>query len=458
MGTKSPVLSPTVTRHSGDYAEHSTHQFTFEEDQLVTGIAQVLHGFFKPESDSKSSSFSDDNDKNHLFKLPSENEQKERGSDVEDFYTTGFNILTNNQDERPQKCSRMSTSYPESNNWYPWLNKIENGVDNVPSVKSMKSLNAKLQILCGIDSIPYKKALGNLYYINSLSQIIVQVWRWPTHRFTPIFISILEKVVNIFWRHARHLAGSTKYLMTLHLLWPDFQKWFTVKGSKQMYAKCWKLIPLPDSSGWMVLMSKFVAWEDQFLANFPHFSEEFHAYNLPDSCNIVGIVDAITGETTPWMLTNPAHGNSWHIKAQVPLEMLDGVMDQIETVQAYGIEAWDCELEKNVLPILFVLALLGDNPMQSEFACHISLQGKFFCHACWVMESDTSGGHAGSDTRELSDSDDASNKGGDSNSSGNSDMSQWSPQCCKLVEMYDQIKIHILAFIKLDASTHTKKQ
>jgi len=34
------------------------------------------------------------------------------------------------------------------------------------------------------------------------------------------------------------------------------------------------------------------------------------------------------------------------------------------------------------------LALLGDNPMQSEFACHFGLVGKFFCHACWVKGSD----------------------------------------------------------------------
>jgi hypothetical protein len=35
-----------------------------------------------------------------------------------------------------------------------------------------------------------------------------------------------------------------------------------------------------------------------------------------------------------------------------------------------------------------VLALLGDNRMQSEFACHISLKGELFCRACWVKGTD----------------------------------------------------------------------
>ena len=41
-----------------------------------------------------------------------------------------------------------------------------------------------------------------------------------------------------------------------------------------------------------------------------------------------------------------------------------------------------------VLVIPMVLALLGDNPMQSEFACHIGLKGKLFCQACWVKGFD----------------------------------------------------------------------
>ena len=56
--------------------------------------------------------------------------------------------------------------------------------------------------------------------------------------------------------------------------------------------------------------------------------------------------------------------------------------------QETGIWAWDCQLNEPVLVVPWVLALLGDNPMQSEFACHIGLRGKYFCRACWVKGSD----------------------------------------------------------------------
>lgn len=55
-----------------------------------------------------------------------------------------------------------------------WLLKV-NDVDDVPSVKSIQALNALLQGLYGIDSIPYKGALGHNYFVNSLAQIIAQV-------------------------------------------------------------------------------------------------------------------------------------------------------------------------------------------------------------------------------------------------------------------------------------------
>lgn len=60
----------------------------------------------------------------------------------------------------------------------------------------------------------------------------------------------------------------------------------------------------------------------------------------------------------------------------------------IRQCQKDGIWAWDCAENEPVLLIPMVLALLGDNPMQSKFACHIGLKGKLFCRACWAKGTD----------------------------------------------------------------------
>jgi hypothetical protein len=48
----------------------------------------------------------------------------------------------------------------------------------------------------------------------------------------------------------------------------------------------------------------------------------------------------------------------------------------------------DCEKKEPILIFPVILALLGDNPMQSEFACHMGMRGKLFCRACWVKGTD----------------------------------------------------------------------
>ncbi|KAI0639400.1 hypothetical protein C8Q77DRAFT_1223885, partial [Trametes polyzona] len=69
-----------------------------------------------------------------------------------------------------------------------------------------------------------------------------------------------------------------------------------------------------------------------------------------------------------------------------PLEMLDGIVEQLRDCQKSGIWAWDCEERDMVLVIPSVLAMLGDNPMQSEIACHVGLAGKLFCRVCNVSK------------------------------------------------------------------------
>lgn len=58
------------------------------------------------------------------------------------------------------------------------------------------------------------------------------------------------------------------------------------------------------------------------------------------------------------------------------------------SAQENGIWAWDSVHKELVLIFPSVLALLGDNPMHREFACHIGLRGKYFYRTCMVKGSD----------------------------------------------------------------------
>jgi hypothetical protein len=62
---------------------------------------------------------------------------------------------------------------------------------------------------------------------------------------------------------------------------------------------------------------------------------------------------------------------------------------KIEEGQKQGFWAWDCKTRQPVLLIPSVLALLGDNPMQSELSCHIGMHGKLFCRCCFVRGQDS---------------------------------------------------------------------
>ena len=53
-----------------------------------------------------------------------------------------------------------------------------------------------------------------------------------------------------------------------------------------------------------------------------------------------------------------------------------------------GIVVWDVLTKEYVLVIPWILAFLGDNPMSSEFASHIGMQGRCFCRRCKVKGSD----------------------------------------------------------------------
>ncbi|KAJ7294046.1 hypothetical protein C8J57DRAFT_1042339 [Mycena rebaudengoi] len=222
-------------------------------------------------------------------------------------------------------------------------------------------------------------------------------------------------------------------------------RWF-MRGQK-LVAKCWGLEVLVTDAGqkWRVVEVESEVGQDRFMKNLPDLQCDFQQYGLPDPSSITHTFNPINGRTSPWTFTDPAVGNRWRVLAKgsrvvafpmwlycddtsgnlskkwnehnsflftsvglpreqsqkeynihflstsnlaPPLEMLDGILDQLEETQEHGIWAWDSGLAELVLVIPMVLALLGDNPMQSEFACHIGLRGKYFCRACWVKGTD----------------------------------------------------------------------
>ncbi|KAI6025630.1 hypothetical protein F5J12DRAFT_903819 [Pisolithus orientalis] len=175
------------------------------------------------------------------------------------------------------------------------------------------------------------------------------------------------------------------------------------------------------------------------LLSFPHPLQTPQIDGQPNPCNII---ETRGHGVLPWMLTDPVVWNIWHAHTKghhvlsymiwlycddtssnmskkwnkhnsflftaaglphalvhkesnihffttsniaPPLEMLDGIVAQLEHAQMHGIWAWDIEAREMVLVIPAVLVMLGNNLMQSELACHVGLQGKFFCHNCWVQ-------------------------------------------------------------------------
>ncbi|KAJ7020784.1 hypothetical protein C8F04DRAFT_1213983 [Mycena alexandri] len=241
-------------------------------------------------------------------------------------------------------------------------------------------------------------------------------------------------------------------------------RWF--KRGDKIFARAWKMrqtSAVDPNEGWIVEADhEFEVKQSDLLVSFPLFSQTYLDRKASDPTVIYGIEKA--GEIKKWTHTKPKEGNRWrnlstghrvlafpiwlycddtsgntskkwnkhnsflftaaglprkfvHRESNIhflstsnvapPLEMLDGIVDQLEECQKHGIWAWDAVHRELVLVIPSVLAMLGDNPMQSEFACHIGFRGKYFCRVCWVKgepEADENEADSdGSDASTLSD-------------------------------------------------------
>ncbi|KAF8527809.1 hypothetical protein JB92DRAFT_3107408 [Gautieria morchelliformis] len=369
---------------------------------------------------------------------------------------------------RPRRSQR--TGPQDDNPWYPWLYKVTcsldilmhvprsvfsdrqvdlflwmlkvNGIDDVPSVKGMKTLNASMQHLCGIDSIKYTGALGHRYYVNNLAQLIAQEMANPrVHPWLHFYPEESHRHFAEARQGERWLNDVDGALLTpmvrvaqrdFYMLEPTMLKdgsavvpfrWYT--RDNDMCAKAWRLHAWEGA--WVVLEYEVVkVGVEDLLLNFVEFGEGYRRYGCPPPWCIAGTFESATGTQEPWSRTNARVGNPSRERARghrvlsfpvrlycddtsgnmskkwnkhnsflftpaglerehaqkeynvhflstsniaPPLEMLEGIVTQLSACQAEGIWALDCVYGEMVLVLVWILALLGDNPMQSDMAC-----------------------------------------------------------------------------------------
>ncbi|EIW60460.1 uncharacterized protein TRAVEDRAFT_120336, partial [Trametes versicolor FP-101664 SS1] len=267
-------------------------------------------------------------------------------------------------------------------------------------------------------------------------------------------------------------------------------RWY--KQGEEMFAKAWPMVQSPDKSGWIVhAHSPFDMSTGQLLASLPKLMETHRFYNIPSPSNILGVEELQGGGIHRWTHTDPRQGNRWRLRAHgrrvvafpiwlycddtsgnlskkwnkhnsflftaaglprrlvhressihflttsnlaPPLEMLDGIVEQLRDCQESGIWAWDCVHKEVVLVVPSVLAMLGDNPMQSEIACHVGLAGKLFCRVCKVFK-----GRSSADAAEDEDDDDDDSRSVGSGSDALSDTEGGSRTMETMAQMVDRI-------------------
>ncbi|KAH9482318.1 hypothetical protein JR316_0004416 [Psilocybe cubensis] len=393
----------------------------------------------------------------------------------------------------PRKRARGGITDPDTlQKWYPWQDRIScsldvlthlprsafsrkqldlflwllkvNGVDDIPTTKSVKSANETLQKLCGIRTLECNGKQGHQYYMNSIHDILSQEMANPQVRpHLHFYPEDNGKVIS----EARHAAAwledmpSEETTPMIRLKQADYYifepallvdgrccipyRWFTRGGV--FFGKAWLL--QPHANGWIVCKNTTIeVSQSQLLKNFPQLAKDHALYGVSHPSLIIGVQLAGGSPETPlseWRHTNPVLGNLWRERAKgqrvvalplwmycddtsgnqskkwnkhnsflftlaglprehaakeynihflctsniaAPLEMLEGVVEEIRSGLKAGIWAWDCVLKESVLIIPPCLCFLGDNPMHSEFACHIGLRDKYFCRICWVKGLD----------------------------------------------------------------------
>ncbi|KAI6037194.1 hypothetical protein BKA83DRAFT_4460283 [Pisolithus microcarpus] len=264
------------------------------------------------------------------------------------------------------------------------------GIDSVPSTRLLKDIDSSLQSQYGIPTVHYEGALGHIYYVNHLPSIIAQIEPTVT---TPM---IRKGQQDFYIFELMKLTDGTMVVP---------EHWYTKPTARnsspfdlEYWAHAWRAqaVITGGASGYVIHMHDIVEVPaTDLLLLFPQLLQTYRSDVQPDPHNIIGVLEKwnkhnlflFTAAGLPHVMVHKESSIHFLTMSNImpPLEMLDGIVDQLKHVQMHGIWAWDVEAREMVLVILAVLAMLSDNPMQSELACHVGLQGKFFCHNCWVQ-------------------------------------------------------------------------
>ncbi|KAJ6521031.1 hypothetical protein B0H19DRAFT_1086555 [Mycena capillaripes] len=332
--------------------------------------------------------------------------------------------------EVPYVAGRQSRKVdPEATEspWFPWPDKEKQntaihwamlalGLKDLPSDRVMDDIDKALQKMCGIQSIRYSGKLGHIYYVNDLAAIIAQEMANPTTRTNlHFFPEDSGPALSQAWQASRWLDELNSDLTTpmIRIHKQDFYIHEpTLLSNGVIYL----------NSGWVIEGdTEFELCESDLVVSFPLLVQSFLNRKKTDPRIITGI--QCNGKLAKWTKTNPSEGNRWrklsaghrvlafpvwlycddtsgntskkwnkhnsflftaaglprkfvHRESNIhflstsnvapPLEMLDGIVEQLEECQKRGIWAWDAEYQELVLVIPSVLAMLGDNPCKGE--------------------------------------------------------------------------------------------
>ncbi|KAI6040693.1 hypothetical protein EDC04DRAFT_2992741 [Pisolithus marmoratus] len=356
--------------------------------------------------------------------------------------------------------------------WFPWPDKQTCILDILQHLPHSLFSDAQLQVILwglsvlGVDNISTARSNPNMGFHQSDMKV-----HWAT------FITLTTSLPSLHkWLYEIdpaiampmiHKGQQDSYVFGLMKLMDGTmvvpEHWYMKPSARssppfgfEYWVHTWHAHPVVSSHTCGYVIHTYDTIEvlaSNLLLSFPHLLHTYQMDGQPDPCNIIGLIETRGCGVLPWVYTDPAVGNRWHMWAQghrilsymiwlycdntsgnmskkwnkhnsflftaaglphvmvhkessihflamsniaPPIEMLDRIVDQLKHAQMYGIWAWDIEGREMVLVIPAILAMLGDNPMQSELACHVGLQGNLFCRNCWVQG-------AGADLRQCPD-------------------------------------------------------